>query len=70
MSNRYGIEETARYFGHNVIIKIAEELEKQRAEFLDGLNWIMERVEFHTENPDSELMDELLEEFRRWEERK
>lgn len=34
---KYGIEETARYFGHNVIIKITQELEKQRAEFLSDL---------------------------------
>ena len=39
------------------------------AEFLSRLNWICERVEFHTENPDSELMDELIEEYHKWEEK-
>ena len=37
------------------------------AEFLKRLDWIMERVVFHTENPDSELLDELLEEYQKWE---
>ena len=40
------------------------------AEFLSRLNWICERVEFHTENPDSELLDELIEEYHKWEARR
>jgi len=36
-------------------------------EFLSRLDWIMERVVFHTENPDSELLDELHEEYNKWE---
>lgn len=39
------------------------------AEFLKRLDWIMERVEFHTENPDSELIDELIHEHEEWEKR-
>jgi len=37
--------------------------------FLERFNWILERIEFHTGNPDSELMDEISEEYKKWEER-
>lgn len=39
------------------------------AEFLQSWNYMMERIEFHTENPDSELIDEVSEEYKKWEER-
>ena len=49
---------------------VKELLEKQKKEliemFLKRFDWVMERVEFHTENPDSELMDELSEEYKEW----
>jgi hypothetical protein len=39
-------------------------------EFLESYDYMMERIEFHTENPDSELMDEVSEEYKKWEKRK
>lgn len=41
--------------------------QKLIAKFLQRLDYIMERIEFHTENPDSELMDEIREEYEKWE---
>ena len=38
-------------------------------EFLKRLNWILERIEFHTENSDSELIDEVSEEYIKWDKR-
>ena len=57
--NKYSIN-------HITIDKIKKDI---IAEFLSRLNWICERVEFHTENPDSELLDELIEEYHKWEEK-
>jgi len=37
--------------------------------FLKTINSIMERIEFHTENPDSELMDEISEVYKEYKER-
>ena len=39
------------------------------SEFVKTFDYIMERIEFHTENPDSELMDEVSEEYKKWEEK-
>ena len=58
------------FWKHEYLTLKEVEIPKLIAEFLSRLNWICERVEFHTENPDSELMDELLGEFREWEKRK
>ena len=43
--------------------------EKQEliSEFLKSWDYMMERIEFHTENPDSELIDEVREEYKKWE---
>ena len=43
--------------------------QKLIAKFLQRLDYIMERIEFHTENPDSELMDEIREEYEKWEQK-
>ena len=42
---------------------------KRISEFLKSWDYMMERIEFHTENPDSELMDEVSEEYKKWEQR-
>lgn len=34
--------------------------------FLKRIDWILERIEFHTENPDSELIDEISKEYKKW----
>ena len=44
-----------------------EHAEQLIKEFLADWNRMMERIEFHTENPDSELMDEVMEEYKKWE---
>jgi hypothetical protein len=48
-----------------------EELEGEKQEligkFLDDWDYMMERIEFHTGNPDSELMDEVREKYEKWE---
>ena len=67
--NRFGIEPVESYLGY-IVIEILDKHKKELiAEFLERLNWICERVEFHTENPDSELLDELIEEYHKWEEK-
>lgn len=46
-----------------------DQKEKDISEFLKSWDYMMERIEFHTENPDSELMDEVIEEYNKYEER-
>ena len=48
---------------------VHELLENQKKEFLQDLGEILERIVFHTENPDSELMDEITEYYNNWEAR-
>ena len=36
------------------------------SKFIKKLDYIMERIEFHTENPDSELMDEVVEIYKEY----
>jgi len=68
--------ELFRKAGLNVITDITqmEQCEKEKKElieeFLKRLDWILEHIEFHTENPDSELIDEVSEEYKKWERRK
>lgn len=38
-------------------------------DFLKSFNWVLERIEFHTENSDSELIEEVSEEYKKWEEK-
>lgn len=35
-------------------------------ELLERFSWVLERIEFHTENPDSELIDEISKEYEEW----
>ena len=55
----------------HILIMRAKERQKKRliSKFLKSWNYMMERIEFHTENPDSELMDEVSEEYKKWEKR-
>lgn len=46
---------------------IRREKQELIGKFLERLDWVLERIEFHTENPDSELMDEITEEYKKWE---
>lgn len=39
------------------------------SEFLKAWDHMMDRIVFHTENPDSELLDEVMEEYMKWEAR-
>ena len=44
-----------------------KEAEKRSIEeFLRRLDWILDRIVFHTENSDSELIDEVSEEYIEW----
>lgn len=45
------------------------EVEELISEFLKSWNYMMDRVVFQTENPDSELMDEITDELMKWEKR-
>jgi len=65
----YGIMEGGTKGIEKIVNRIFVDKKDIIAEFLSRLNWICERVEFHTENPDSELMDELIEEYHKWEEK-
>lgn len=53
-----------------IFSKHRQEIKELIGEFLIRLDWILERIEFHTENPDSELMDEIIEEYKKWEAKK
>ena len=51
-----------------VLLQVAKkEIQNQRVEILKTIDYIMKEIEFHTENPDSELMDEVSEEYKKWE---
>ena len=55
------------FYGNCPIIK--QENEELIEKFLKSWDYMMERIEFHTENPDSELMDEVSEEYKKWKQR-
>ena len=66
MSDEYSMSQK----GLEAIDRIIRESPQYKSlikEFLDDWNRMMERIEFHTENPDSELMDEVMEEYKKWE---
>lgn len=59
----------AQAIGYEKGIIKGRELQKQEdiSKFLKSWDYMMKRIEFHTENPDSELMDEVSEKYKKWE---